>query len=72
MTPTTVNPIIQIEARFVKLRADFPFWTQEVHGHPPTHLFEMPLRRRKASRRQSLACAIFSEKNNANVHRGIH
>src|SRR5258706_15875811 len=71
MTTTTVNPISKIgKLDSVKLRADFPILDQEVHGHPLIY-FDNAATTQKP-RAVISALRDFYEKNNANVHRGIH
>jgi len=71
MTTTNVNPASKIgRLDSVKLRADFPILDQKVHGHPLIY-FDNAATTQKP-RAVIAALSDFYEKNNANVHRGIH
>src|SRR5437868_339108 len=71
MTTTTANPASKIrKLDSVKLRADFPILDQQVHGHPLIY-FDNAATTQKP-RAVISALREFYEKDNANVHRGIH
>src|SRR5260221_6002177 len=71
MTTATLNPVSKIgKLDSLKLRADFPILDQEVHGHPLIY-FDNAATTQKP-RAVIAALRDFYEKNNANVHRGIH
>jgi len=53
-----------------KIRLDFPILNQEVHGHPLVYLDNAATSQKPASVIQALV--HYYEKDNSNVHRGIH
>src|SRR5438093_13335726 len=55
---------------WAKLRADFPILDQQVHGHPLVYLDNAAISQKP---RAVIDClSSYYEKENANVHRGIH
>src|SRR6267142_7030394 len=68
-SPTTVAAH-SASADWAKLRADFPILDQEVHGHPLIY-FDNAASSQKP-RVVLDALRHYYERDNANVHRGIH
>src|SRR5947207_10324100 len=70
---TTATPALSAKAKkidFAKIRADFPILDQKVHGHPLIY-FDNAATTQKP-RIVLDALRRYYEKDNANVHRGIH
>jgi cysteine desulfurase/selenocysteine lyase len=70
MTETTVPPAPEKLIDWQELRADFPILHQKVHGHPLIY-FDNAATSQKP-RRVLDALRNYYERDNANVHRGIH
>src|SRR5580658_629316 len=70
----TTEPAISMEPKkkvdWLKLRADFPILDQQVHGHPLIY-FDNAASSQKP-RAVIDALVHYYERDNANVHRGIH
>src|SRR6266705_2041426 len=70
---TTAMPTLPSKAKkvdFTKIRADFPILDQKIHGHPLVY-FDNAATTQKP-RVVLDALRRYYEKDNANVHRGIH
>src|SRR6202035_4621467 len=70
---TTETGILETPKKMIdwaKLRADFPILDQKVHGHPLIY-FDNAASSQKP-RAVIEALSRYYEKDNANVHRGIH
>ena len=70
MTASTVNRLPGKEIDWAALRADFPILDQKVNGHPLVY-FDNAATSQKP-RAVINALDHYYERDNANVHRGIH
>src|SRR5438067_2778292 len=70
ISETTISTQQKKMIDWAKLRADFPILDQQVHGHPLVYLDNAASSQKP---RQVIdAVAHYYERDNANVHRGIH
>src|SRR5947207_14329377 len=67
-TPTLPSKAKKVD--FAKIRADFPILDQKVHGHPLIYFDNAATTQKPRAMLDVLRC--YYEKDNANVHRGIH
>src|ERR1700761_6992939 len=67
---TTSTSVVKPVVDWAKLRADFPILDQKVHGHPLVY-FDNAASSQKP-RAVIDALKNYYERDNANVHRGIH
>jgi len=67
---TSIGPDVTTPLNMESCRKDFPILDQQVHGHPLVYLDNAATSQKP--RAVIAALAHFYEKDNANVHRGIH
>src|SRR5213083_3472697 len=70
---TTATPALSAKAKkidFAKIRADFPILDQKVHGHPLIYFDNAATTQKPRVVLETLR--HYYERDNANVHRGIH
>src|SRR5213083_2837636 len=70
---TTATPALSAKAKkidFAKIRADFPILDQKVHGHPLIYFDNAATTQKPRVVLDTLR--HYYERDNANVHRGIH
>ena len=70
MTATPISSAKPTKVDFKRLRSDFPVLDQKVHGHPLIYLDNAATTQKP--RQVIEALRHYYEKDNANVHRGIH